>query len=122
LALPSPSALRPGKKVIKLFLTIIVVVLLAGVLRAPVFLVCERPLKKADCVIAMLGGDFAVRKREALSLVEKGVADTMLIPARRMSFAPLSRLRWLGQWCQISIAFIKYVKSGVFTFFRTSPE
>ena len=39
----------------KLFLTIIVAVLLAGVLRAPAFLVCERPLEKADCVIAMLG-------------------------------------------------------------------
>ena len=67
----------------KLFLTIIVAVLLAGVFRAPVFLVCERPLKKADCVIVMLGGDFAIRKREALSLIEKGVADTMLIPAWR---------------------------------------
>ena len=53
---------------IKLFLTIIVVALLAGVLRAPAFLVCERPLKKADCVIAMLGGDFSERKREVLSL------------------------------------------------------
>ena len=31
----------------KIFLMIIVAVLLAGVLRAPVFLVCERPLKKA---------------------------------------------------------------------------
>jgi len=39
----------------KLFLMIIVAVLLAGVLRAPAFLVCERPLEKADCVIAMLG-------------------------------------------------------------------
>ncbi len=67
----------------KTFLVIIVVSMLAGVLRAPVFLVCERPLKKADCVIAMLGGDFATRKREALSLIEKGVADTMLIPAWR---------------------------------------
>ena len=67
----------------KTFLVIIVVALLAGVLRAPSFLVCERPLKKVDCVIAMLGGDFSERKREALSLVEKGVADVMLIPAWR---------------------------------------
>ena len=67
----------------KLFLTIIVVALLAGVFRAPAFLVCERPLKKADCVIAMLGGDFGERKREAVSLIEKGVADVLLIPAWR---------------------------------------
>jgi hypothetical protein len=67
----------------KLFLTIIVVVMLAGVFRAPAFLVCERPLEKADCVIAMLGGDFVERKREALSLIEEGVADTLLIPAWR---------------------------------------
>jgi len=67
----------------KLFLTIIVVALLAGVLRAPAFLVCERPLKKADCVIAMLGGDFGQRKREAVSLIEKGVSDILLIPAWR---------------------------------------
>jgi len=31
----------------------------------------------------MLGGDFAVRKREALSLIEKEVADNLLIPAWR---------------------------------------
>ncbi len=67
----------------KTFLVIIVVFLLAGVFRAPAFLVCERPLKKADCVIAMLGGDFTARKREALSLIKKGVADTLLIPAWR---------------------------------------
>ena len=67
----------------KIFLMIIVVALLAGVFRAPVFLVCERPLKKADCVIAMLGGDFAARKREALSLIKKGVADKLMIPAWR---------------------------------------
>ena len=67
----------------KTFLVIIVVSLMAGVFRAPAFLVCERPLKKADCVIAMLGGDFAARKREAVSLIEKGVADTLLIPAWR---------------------------------------
>ena len=68
-------------RLMKLFLTIIVVVMLAGVFRAPAFLVCERPLEKAGCVIAMLGGDFAERKREALSLIEEGVADTLLIPA-----------------------------------------
>ena len=38
----------------KTFLVIVVAALLAGVLRAPAFLVCERPLEKADCVIAML--------------------------------------------------------------------
>ncbi len=67
----------------KFFLTIIIVAMLAGVFRAPAFLICERPLKKADCVIAMLGDDFSERKREALSLIEKGVADTLLIPAWR---------------------------------------
>jgi len=60
-----------------------VAVLPVGVLRAPTFPACERPLKKADCVIAMLGGDFGERKREALSLIENGVAGTMLIPAWR---------------------------------------
>ena len=39
----------------KTFLVVIVAALLAGVFRAPAFLVYERPLKKADCVIAMLG-------------------------------------------------------------------
>ena len=67
----------------KTFLVIIVVSLLAGVFRAPAFLVCERPLKKVDCVIAMLGTEFKARKREAVSLIEKGVADTLLIPAWR---------------------------------------
>jgi hypothetical protein len=49
----------------KTFLVVIVVAMLAGVFRAPAFLVCELPLKKADCVITMLGGDFAVRKHVA---------------------------------------------------------
>lgn len=76
---------RPGENggLMKLFLTIIVVALPAGVFRAPGFLAFERPLEEVDCVIAMLGGDFAIRKQEALSLIEKGVADTMLIPAWR---------------------------------------
>jgi hypothetical protein len=67
----------------KLFLTIIIVAMLAGVFRAPAFLICERPLKKADCVVVMLGQKIADRKKEALSLIEKGVADTLLIPAWR---------------------------------------
>jgi glycyl-tRNA synthetase alpha subunit len=67
----------------KTFLVVIVVALLAGVFRAPAFLVCERPLEKADCVMVMLGSEFEARKREAVSLIEKGVADTLLIPAWR---------------------------------------
>ena len=67
----------------KLFLMIIVVALLAGVFRAPAFLVCERPLEKADCVIVMLWNEFPDRKQTALSLIENGVADVMLIPAWR---------------------------------------
>ena len=79
-----------------IFLTIIVVALLAGVFRAPAFLVCERPLEKVDCVIAMLGGDFAGRKREALSLIEKGIADVMLVPAwRKMSATAMGKA---GTW------------------------
>ena len=56
----------------KTFLVIVFFIMLAGVLRAPAFLVCEQPVKKADCVIAMLGGDFELRRQEALSLIEKG--------------------------------------------------
>jgi len=67
----------------KLFLTIIVAALLAGFFRAPAFLVCERPLEKADCVMVMLGSEFEARKREAVSLIEKGVSDTLLVPAWR---------------------------------------
>ncbi len=33
--------------------------------------------------MVMLGSEFAARKREAVSLIEKGVADTLLIPAWR---------------------------------------
>jgi len=53
------------------------------VFQAPFFLVCERPLEKADCVIAMLRTEFEARKRKAVSLIEKRVSDTMLIPAWR---------------------------------------
>ena len=65
----------------KTFLVIVFFIMLAGVLRAPAFLVCEQPVKKADCVIAMLGGDFELRRQEALSLIKKGNMDTLLIPA-----------------------------------------
>ena len=60
-------------------------------------------LKKADCVIDMLGGDFAVRKREALSLVEKGVADVMLIPAWRkmIRYDGCSRKHVAGEYLKI---------------------
>ena len=83
---------RPGKKMMKLFLMIIVAALLAGVLRAPAFLVCERSLKKADCVMVMLGGDSTAWKREAVFADREG-GGRHLVDSGLAVVGPLPEIR-----------------------------
>ena len=71
---------RRGKFVVRFFVSIVVVIL-AGVLMAPAFLVFSQQLEKVDCAIVMVGGEPGARVRGAEQLVKQGRVGALLIPA-----------------------------------------
>ena len=89
-------------------------VFLAGVYQAPAFLVYERPLKTADCVIVMLGRDFSSRKTEALGLIEKGISKNLLIPAKRQVIAFARGKRNVGAKKIVAVAGPKQIAIDFF--------
>ncbi|KUG23084.1 hypothetical protein ASZ90_007116 [hydrocarbon metagenome] len=61
---------------------ILFLVLLTGIiLYSPNFLLYSSEYKKADAVILILGPDFKARQKEAYELIDKGMADYLIIPA-----------------------------------------
>ena len=73
------------------------VVVLAGVLMAPAFLVYSQQVKNVDCVIMMVGGEPDARERGAKQLVEQGRVEALLIPAHnKVAFAEETGLGEMG--------------------------
>lgn len=61
--------------------------LLAGVaLNAPRFLLYSTDYKKTDAIIILLGPDFKARQKEANVLINKGMADYLIIPAYHKAY------------------------------------
>ncbi len=85
-----------GKYVLKsIFFVLIIVV--AGVLMAPAFLVCSQPLEKVDCVMVMVGNGSGVRSKGAQKLVEQGRSRVLLMPAsNKIAFAEETDLGEFG--------------------------
>ena len=71
------------RKISKYYIAgILFLVLLAGlILYSPRFLLYSTEYNKADAVILILGPDFKARQKEAYELIDKGVADYLIIPA-----------------------------------------
>ena len=72
--------MRTSGKII-LILAIILAVLTAGLFHAPGFLAYSTNCVKVDTVIVLLGPVFRDRDRYARDLVNKGMADYLIIPA-----------------------------------------
>ncbi len=62
-------------------------VLVAGVFCAPRFLAYSTGCKRADAVVVLLGPVFNDRDRHARDLMNRGMADYLLIPAYQKVFA-----------------------------------
>jgi hypothetical protein len=69
-----------------LILLIIAIVLAAGMFYAPGFLAYSTNYAKVDAVILLLGPDFNARQRHARDLIEKGMADYLIIPAYKKTY------------------------------------
>jgi len=69
-----------------LILMMVLVVLAAGLFYAPRFLAYSTRLARADAVIILLGPVFSDRERHARDLVERGMADFLLIPAHNKTY------------------------------------
>lgn len=72
--------MRTSGKII-LILAIILAVSAVGLLYAPGFLSYSTQYAHADAVILLLGPDFSARQKHARDLIEKGMADYLIIPA-----------------------------------------
>lgn len=77
--------MRTSGKII-LALAIIAAVLAAGLFYAPRFLVYQTNYVKVDTVIVLLGPVFRDRDRYARDLVNKGMADYLIIPAYEKTY------------------------------------
>ncbi len=64
-----------------LFILLTAAVAAAGMFFAPGFLAYSTNYTKADAVVILLGPVFSDRERHALDLIEKGMADYLIIPA-----------------------------------------
>jgi hypothetical protein len=70
-----------------LIISAFVLLIIAGiVLNSPQFLLYSTDYKKADAIIILLGPDFKARKKEANELVNKGMADYLIIPAYHKTY------------------------------------
>lgn len=65
---------------------IISIVILSGLYYSPRFLIYSTDIQKADAIILLLGPDFSARQKEAYRLVDKGLADYLIIPAYDKSY------------------------------------
>jgi hypothetical protein len=66
---------------------VFVLLLMAGiVLYSPQFLLYSTDHKKADAIILLLGPDFKARQKEAKELINKGMADYLIIPAYHKTY------------------------------------
>ncbi|MEE9910280.1 MAG: YdcF family protein [Deltaproteobacteria bacterium] len=66
---------------IMLIAVIVIFVLAVGMFYAPGFLAYSTNYAKVDAVILLLGPDFSARQKHARDLIEKGMADYLIIPA-----------------------------------------
>lgn len=62
-------------------LILISVIVGAGVLYSPRFLLYSSKYKKANAIILILGPDFKARQKEAYKLINEGMTDYLIIPA-----------------------------------------
>jgi len=76
---------RSFKKRIGMML-LVMIVLAAGVFYAPRFLAYSTGCARADAVVVLLGPVFHDRDRYARDLMNRGMADTLLIPAYQKIF------------------------------------
>jgi len=56
------------------------------VIYSPQFLLYSTDYKKADAIIILLGPDFKARRKEANDLIQKGMADYLIIPAYHKTY------------------------------------
>lgn len=85
-------------KKIMLILLMVVVVFAAGMFYAPGFLAYSTSCSKADTVILFLGPDFNARLRHARDLINKGMADYLIIPAyNKIYFVDQGKIKPLPQ-------------------------
>lgn len=76
------------KKLVILFCFIL---LIAGmVLISPRFLLYSTDYKKTDAIIILLGPDFKARQKEANALVNRGMANYLIIPAYHKAYGILA--------------------------------
>jgi hypothetical protein len=65
-----------------LLLWLIIVLVIAGiVIYAPRFLLYSSAYQKADAIVLLLGPDFTARQKEAYKVIDKGMAEYLIIPA-----------------------------------------
>lgn len=69
-----------------MILVLVVFVLAAGLFYAPGFLAYSTNYTKADAVILLLGPVFNARERHAQDLINKGMADYLIIPAYNKTY------------------------------------
>lgn len=77
--------MRTLRKII-FILIMVAIVLAAGVVYAPRYLAYSTNYAKADAVIVLLGPVFNDRERYARDLIQKGMADYLIIPAYRKTY------------------------------------
>lgn len=71
----------------RLIIFFCVLFLLAGcILLSPRFLLYSTGYKKTDAIIILLGPDFKARRKEADALINKGMADYLIIPAYHKAY------------------------------------
>ncbi|MCE5210422.1 MAG: YdcF family protein [Deltaproteobacteria bacterium] len=62
------------------------ILMIVGIFNSPRFLLYSTDHKKADAVIILVGPDFKARKKEANDLINKGMADFLIIPAYNKTY------------------------------------
>jgi len=73
-------------KKIALVLVVFTILATVGLLVAPGFLLYTTPYEKSDAIVLLLGPNFHARHRHAQDLMQKGMADYLIIPAYRKTY------------------------------------